>query len=415
MLAGMLAGARRLGATENSKDKRETKKRRNESPESSIDVSDAPSTSNANEIGKIYVTIEWGSRTRGRLNEGDGERVTCAEVPLRVSTKLRGATLVDRCVELPPGSGHESWMLTWGSTTLNHGQLHGQEGGGWALDVTEGDARLTLRVPNGTLLRHPALARETGGKRSVPKALMCGPRALIDCEYEATDSATETTRDDSNAGALNEPSRRALHPGRTCDNDIAALLKDHNVFGKKSREGSIVDVGSGCGSFCAGLAQKFPGVNVCGIECQEELVEQARQKFRGVEFICDRAENCLHTCRTANVVIATTQNFDYETTNHILRVAAELPLLSHLVINDSNLCRPSCRSMLKSCCCFEPLETRQIKTHWGNSFLNFTIYRRHVRWAYGSNFLPRGVKTAKALIEGNAQELLLHKSEENSQ
>ena len=304
-------------------------------------------------------------------------------------------------------------MLNWGRMTLADGPLHGREEGGWMLDVTAG-AKLTLTVPTGTLLKHPALAKATKGKSSVPKALMSDVNALLECGGDETDTLTESTISLEQTATLNEPSQRALHPGRTDDGEIAAMLRDHKVFEEKNT-GSIVDVGSGCGSLCAGLARAFPDVNVCGIECQEELIAEARKSFRDVDFVCDRAENVLHTCRTAKVVIATTQNFDYETTNHILRVVAGLPLLTHLIINESNLCRPSCRSMLKLCCCFEPLETRQIKTHWGNSFLNFTIYKRHWCWPYESNALPRGPQTAMALMNGTAHELLLHKSEENSE
>ena len=367
------------------------------------------------ERGMIYLTVEWISRTRGRSNEGQGARLTCAGVPLHVSTRLSVRQLIDSCVELPPGCGEESCMLNWGTLALGSGPLHGREEGGWMLDVTVG-AKLTLIVPSGTLLKHPALARATKGKMSLPKALMVDPNALLECTDDETQSLTDTPVFLEQTPTLNEPSQRALHPGRTDDNGIAALIRDHKVF-ESEHNGSIVDVGSGCGSLCAGLARAFPDVNVCGIECQEELIAESRKNFRDVDFVCGRAEKVLHTCRTAKVVIATTHNFDSETTNHILRVAAGLPLLTHLIVNVSNLCRPSCRSTLKLCCCFEPLETREIKTHWGNSFLNFTIYKRHWCWPYESNALPRGAKTAMALINGTAHELLLHphKSEEISE
>ena len=99
-------------------------------------------------------------------------------------------------------------------------------------------------------------------------------------------------------------------------------------------------------------------------------------------------------------ILATTKNFETKTIDHIVNVAASLPLLTHLVINESRLCTTMCKSRIKSCCVFEPIETRSISTHWGNSGLDFTVYRRRTRWTenpYGH--VPRGEETARAFAE----------------
>jgi hypothetical protein len=355
-------------------------------------------------VGRVALTVQWISRTRGRSNES-GDAPTCRDVKLAVTGATRAKRLIQNCVQLPPDANEHEVTLSWGRLILDpRERMHGTEEGGWSLDVfAETPVRLTLLVPNGTLLRHPSLVREARGKRSVPKVLMSDRDAL---------KTDEVDDEELDAGAnVTERSRRALHPGRTCDEGIASLMNDHNVIQRKSYNGAaIVDVGSGCGSLCAGLAKSFPNMRIFGIECQEELVRQAKVRFRDVNFIHGDAEEVLHTCRTAKVVVATTHNFDYETTNHILRVCAELPLLTHVVINEPHLCRPACRTKIKLCCCFEALETREIKTHWGNSKLSFTIYKRHVRWPYGQSALPRGDDTAVALMEGNVTEVILQPS-----
>jgi len=356
-------------------------------------------------VGRVALTVEWISRTRGRSNES-GEAPACRDATVAVTGATRGRRFIQNCVQLPPNASEDAVTLSWGSLVLAPMErIHGREEGGWSLDVfAETPVRLTLLVPNGTLLRHPSLVRETRGKRSVPKVLMSDPDAL------KTDEVDDEEEMDAGAN-VTERSRRALHPGRTCDEGIASLMNDHNVIQRKAYNGAaIVDVGSGCGSLCAGLAKAFPSMSVFGIECQDELVRQAKVRFRDVNFIHGDAEEVLHNFRTAKVVVATTHNFDSETTNHILRVCAELPLLTHVVVNEPHLCRPACRTKIKLCCCFEALETREIKTHWGNSKLSFTIYKRHVRWPYGQSALPRGADTAAALMRGDVAEVILHAS-----
>ena len=135
--------------------------------------------SRASETGTIYLTVEWLSRTRGRSNELFAETPQCADVAIEVSESVTGRALVEACVQLPPGATDAMSLLQWGNLKLDDGVLHGQEDGGWSLDVrATPPVRLKLTVPNGTLLKHPALVKETRGKQSVPKELLSDANAL---------------------------------------------------------------------------------------------------------------------------------------------------------------------------------------------------------------------------------------------
>ena len=370
-------------------------------------------------VGKIKLTLEWISRTRNR--SANAEVAVVRDVIVDVHASVTVKELFDACVQLPPGE--HSCSLIWGNNELSPvGLLHGAESGGWQLDVFAlPPVSLRLIAPSGSLCRHPTLGAKARWKRCVPMDVMCDEKCLIEPQKEergkrvkiGVHGSKESTKDEFDA-APTQKSRRALHPGRTDEHGMISLIRDHNVFTDVAA-GAIVDVGSGCGSLAAGLAKAFPSVSVCGIECQEHLVIEARRKFRDVDFINDSAENVLSKCRMAKIVVATTHNFDQETINYILRTCAELPMLTHLIVNEPHLCRPACRTKLKLCCCFEPLESREIKTHWGNSFLNFTIYKRHVRWAFGGHSLPRGEEAAVALIEDKvAEKFLMNGSETQS-
>jgi len=195
---------------------------------------------------------------------------------------------------------------------------------------------------------------------------------------------------------------QVLHPGRTSSGPMIKLLLETNSMPHAEGAGcSIVDVGSGCGNFARGIKDAFPFSSVCGIEIQKELVESSRADHgHKVTFIAGAAESELHRCVNATHILATTKNFETKTIDHIVNVAASLPLLTHLVINESRLCTTMCKSRIKSCCVFEPIETRSISTHWGNSGLDFTVYRRRTRWTenpYGH--VPRGEETARAFAE----------------
>ena len=195
---------------------------------------------------------------------------------------------------------------------------------------------------------------------------------------------------------------QVLHPGRTSSGPMIKLLLETKSMPHAEGAGcSIVDVGSGCGNFARGIKDAFPFSSVCGIEIQKELVESSRADHgHKVTFIAGAAESELHRCVNATHILATTKNFETKTIDHIVNVAASLPLLTHLVINESRLCTTMCKVRIKSCCVFEPIETRSISTHWGNSGLDFTVYRRRTRWTenpYGH--VPRGEDTARAFAE----------------
>ena len=195
---------------------------------------------------------------------------------------------------------------------------------------------------------------------------------------------------------------QVLHPGRTSSGPMIKLLLETKSMPHAEGAGcSIVDVGSGCGNFARGIKDAFPFSSVCGIEIQKELVESSRADHgHKVTFIAGAAESELHRCVNATHILATTKNFETKTIDHIVNVAASLPLLTHLVINESRLCTTMCKVRIKSCCVFEPIETRSISTHWGNTGLDFTVYRRRTRWTenpYGH--VPRGEDTARAFAE----------------
>ena len=195
---------------------------------------------------------------------------------------------------------------------------------------------------------------------------------------------------------------QVLHPGRTSSDPMIKLLLETKSMPHAEGAGcSIVDVGSGCGNFARGIKDAFPLSSVCGIEIQKELVESSRADHgHKVAFISGAAESELHRCVNATHILATTKNFETKTIDHIVNVAASLPLLTHLVINESRLCTTMCKTRIKSCCVFEPIETRSISTHWGNSGLDFTVYRRRTRWTenpYG--YVPRGEETARMFAE----------------
>lgn len=101
------------------------------------------------------------------------------------------------------------------------------------------------------------------------------------------------------------------------------------------------------------------------------------------------AETQLAHCLSASVIIATTHNFDVSTIVSMVRCAARLPAVTHLVLGETRLCTPRCKAICGPCCCFEPLGTEDIPTYWGNSCLSFTIYRRVVPWWLDANEVPR--------------------------
>lgn len=115
---------------------------------------------------------------------------------------------------------------------------------------------------------------------------------------------------------------------------------------------------------------------------------------RNANFLLGTAETQLAQCLSASVIIATTHNFDVSTIVSLVRCAARLPAVTHLVLGESRLCTPRCKAICGPCCCFEPLGTEDIPTYWGNSCLSFTVYRRVVPWMLEVNEVPRVIDEA---------------------
>ena len=155
------------------------------------------------------------------------------------------------------------------------------------------------------------------------------------------------------AASVKDLSNRALHPGRTDPKGMAALLRSYGAIKDDAASYSLVDVGSGDGHFALGLARAFPNAGVCGIEAQKDLYEESlRVAGRDCNFIHGLAEKELWRCASARVVISTTHNFDASSVESIVRVAARLPAVTHLVVGESSPCTPRCKAVLGPCCCF---------------------------------------------------------------
>jgi hypothetical protein len=161
---------------------------------------------------------------------------------------------------------------------------------------------------------------------------------------------------------------------------MARFLREYGAV-REDEPVSIVDVGSGDGQFVLGLLRAFPRACLCGIECQRDLHDAAVELCgRNAYFLRGTAEQVLESCSSAEVVLATTHNFDVSTVVHVVRVAASLPMVTHLVVGEARLCTPRCKTSYGPCCCFEPVGAEDLPTHWGNSTLPFTMYRRVVPW-----------------------------------
>ena len=170
---------------------------------------------------------------------------------------------------------------------------------------------------------------------------------------------------------------------------MAALLRSYGAI-KDDAACSLVDVGSGDGHFALGLARAFPNAGVCGIEAQKDLYEESlRVAGRDCNFIHGLAEKELARCASARVVIATTHNFDAGSVESIVRVAARLPAVTHLVVGESSLCTPRCKAVVGPCCCFVPLGSEEVPTLWGNSHLTFSLYQRVARWVLKADSAER--------------------------
>ena len=390
--------------------------------------------------GRVLLTVCWRARTRARSGV-QPKPVTSVLVDV-----LPGETcmhLMGRMVRMPPGGVYmRDTQLSWGDYILDPMQeLGGARTGAWELDLRrETPFELVLRVPVGAALAHRALreaagesvdagdtpafarARDDNGEavfaeadvkrerarddgrrrrsRGVRGALARSSgdgngddsRASGDGSSGASGSGSGRRHRDENvfAASVKDLSNRALHPGRTDPKGMAALLRSYGAIKDDAASYSLVDVGSGDGHFALGLARAFPNAGVCGIEAQKDLYEESlRVAGRDCNFIHGLAEKELWRCASARVVIATTHNFDASSVESIVRVAARLPAVTHLVVGESSLCTPRCKAVVGPCCCFVPLGSEEVPTHWGNSHLTFSLYQRVARWVLDADSTER--------------------------
>ena len=346
-------------------------------------------------------------------------------------------------MRMPPGGVYvRDTQLSWGDHIFNPMQeLGGAQTGAWELDLRrEKPFELVLRVPVGAALALRALreaagefvdagdtpafarARDDDGEAVFAEADVKRERARGDGRRRRSRgvrgalarSSGDGNGDDSRASgdgssgsfgsgsgrrhrdenvfaaSVKDLSNRALHPGRTDPKGMAALLRSYGAIKDDAASYSLVDVGSGDGHFALGLARAFPNAGVCGIEAQKDLYEESlRVAGRDCNFIHGLAEKELWRCASARVVISTTHNFDASSVESIVRVAARLPAVTHLVVGESSLCTPRCKAVLGPCCCFVPLGSEEVPTHWGNSHLTFSLYQRVARWVLDADSTER--------------------------
>ena len=390
--------------------------------------------------GRVLLTVCWRARTRARSGV-QPKPVTSVLVDV-----LPGETcmhFMGRMVRMPPGGVYvRDTQLSWGDYILDPMQeLGGARTGAWELDLRrETPFELVLRVPVGAALAHRALheaagesvgagdtpafvrARDDDGEAVFAEADVKRERARGDGRRRRSRgvrgalarSSGDGNGDDSRASgdgssgasgsgsgrrhrdekvfaaSVKDLSNRALHPGRTDPKGMAALLRSYGAIKDDAASYSLVDVGSGDGHFALGLARAFPNAGVCGIEAQKDLYEESlRVAGRDCNFIHGLAEKELWRCASARVVIATTHNFDASSVESILRVAARLPAVTHLVVGESSLCTPRCKAVVGPCCCFVPLGSEEVPTHWGNSHLTFSLYQRVARWVLDADSTER--------------------------
>jgi hypothetical protein len=399
-------------AADNASDVAETASAPNSAPCSPLKESRKSS------YGRVSLTVCWRARTRAR----SGVQPT----PVRsvIVDVFPGETCVrfmTRMVTMPPGGVYiRDTQLSWGDCILDPMQeLGGARTGPWELDLRrEKPFELVLRVPVGAALAHRAL-REAAGETNVVSGKDVGDeletgRGIIGGSQNARDVSSNPANSDGSASAdgasgasggsrskflfaksAKDLSNRALHPGRTDPQGMAALLKQYDVV-KDDTACSLVDVGSGDGRFALGLARAFPNAGVCGIEVQRNLYEESLVNAgRDCNFICGLAEKELEKCIAAKVIMSTTHNFDASSIESIVRVAARLPSVTHLVVGESSLCTPRCKAVVGPCCCFVPLGSEEVPTHWGNSHLTFSLYQRVARWVLDANSAERVSERAK--------------------
>ena len=370
--------------------------------------------------GRVLLTVCWRARTRARSGVQPTPISSVLVDVLPGETCMR---FMGRMVRMPPGGVYvRDTQLSWGDCILDPMQeLGGARTGPWELDLRrEKPFELVLRVPVGAALAHRALREAAGEPVDEPFARgrddddervfaeadvkrenrVKGDAARAPDDSGASGDGSSGASDPSGsrrrhhdehifATSVKDLSNRALHPGRTDPKGMAALLRSYGVI-KDDAACSLVDVGSGDGHFALGLARAFPNAGVCGIEAQKDLYEESLSVAgRDCNFIHGLAEKELAHCASARVVIATTHNFDAGSVESIVRVAARLPAVTHLVVGESSLCTPRCKAVVGPCCCFVPLGSEEVPTHWGNSHLTFSLYQRVARWVLKADSAER--------------------------
>lgn len=370
--------------------------------------------------GRVLLTVCWRARTRARSGVQPTPISSVLVDVLPGETCMR---FMGRMVRMPPGGVYvRDTQLSWGDCILDPMQeLGGARTGPWELDLRrEKPFELVLRVPVGAALAHRALREAAGEPVDEPFARgrddddervfaeadvkrenrVKGDAARAPDDSGASGDGSSGASDPSGsrrrhhdehifATSVKDLSNRALHPGRTDPKGMAALLRSYGAI-KDDAACSLVDVGSGDGHFALGLARAFPNAGVCGIEAQKDLYEESLSVAgRDCNFIHGLAEKELAHCASARVVIATTHNFDAGSVESIVRVAARLPAVTHLVVGESSLCTPRCKAVVGPCCCFVPLGSEEVPTHWGNSHLTFSLYQRVARWVLKADSAER--------------------------
>ena len=324
--------------------------------------------------GRVRLTVCWRARTRARSS---AQPTPVSSVLVDVLPGETCMRFVERVVHMPPGGVYvRDTQLSWGDCILDPARdLAGARAGSWALDLRrEPPCDLVLRVPVGAVLAHRALREAAGEPVDDSRA------GVVDGSSGASGLGSRRRHRNNIAVSIKDLSNRALHPGRTDPEGMAALLRSYGAI-KDDAACSLVDVGSGDGHFALGLARAFPNVGVCGIEPQKDLYEESlRVAGRDCNFIHGLAENELRQCASARVVMATTHNFDASSIESIVRAAARLPAVTHLVVGQASLCTARCKAAVGPCCCFVPLGSEEVSTHWGNSRLAFSVYQRVARW-----------------------------------
>ena len=332
----------------------------------------APPPPTTDESAHVFLSIEWKGATRRTswapealtgVRVAVGEKETCAEI-------------VQRVVHLPPGASPDDARIHWGSIVLPVDKpVYGSTiDSTWRADANR-PPTLELRVPHGTALRHPDLLRAIGADANL----------VLGAEY-----AQGASHGQPRSSVVE---KRELHGGGTNPASMVELLLDQKVLSKAadSESVTVVDVGSGDGALARGLQGAFPRACLVGVEVDPGRHAEAVKCHAdsGVVFRHGAAEEILPTCLAARVIVGVSRNFGPGTVSAVVRTAAELPCVSHLVLCESTLCTTRCKRQFGPCCCFIRMGSGEVEVEWGNTALGFTVYRRLLPWVVAVDTVPR--------------------------